>query len=198
MDQEIAAQFYRPVSQVPGSGSRILVRSDSDPATVAHLIRESVHAVDANTPVEEVATLASVRQDAQLAAPGLTAGLLTLFAGIALIVTLTGIAGVIGTAVSQRTREFGLRMALGASRMSVLRLVLGQGAALVGAGVLLGLGGAFWFSQLIDSFLFATTKTDPLAYGAVALVFLAAALAAAFGPARRATSIDPLIALKTD
>jgi ABC-type antimicrobial peptide transport system permease subunit len=196
--QPIAAQFYAPVSQNPGSGSRILVRADSDPATVAQIMRQAVHAADATTPVEEIATLASIRQDTQLAAPAVTAGLLTSFAVVALFVTLTGIAGVIGTSVSQRTREFGLRMALGASRTSVLRLVVGHGAALVGVGIALGLAGAYWFSGLIGTFLFATTKTDPLAYAAVAVVFLLAAVAATALPARRATTISPLIALKTD
>ena len=124
--------------------------------------------------------------------------LLTVFAAVALFVTLAGIAGVLGTAVSQRTREFGLRMALGATPGSVLRLVLGQGVALVAIGVVLGIGGAYWFSQLIETFLFATTATDPAAYAAVGAVFLLAAMIAALGPARRATSIDPLITLKAD
>jgi ABC-type antimicrobial peptide transport system permease subunit len=161
-------------------------------------MKEAVHAADPNAPVEEIATLAQVRQDSQLAAPALTAALLALFAGVALFVTLAGIAGVIGTSVSQRTREFGLRMALGASRISVLKLILGQGAVLVAAGIVIGIGGAYWFSQLIETFLFATEPTDPRAYITVAAVFLAAALIATFGPARRATSIDPLIALKAD
>jgi putative ABC transport system permease protein len=198
VDEEVAAQFYVALSQFPGAGARMLVRADSDPATVAQIMKQAVHSTDATTPVEEISTLAEIRNDTQLAEPAMTAGLLTLFAAIALFVTLTGIAGIIGTSVSQRTREFGLRMALGASRGSVLRLVLGHGAGLVAAGVVLGIAGAYWFTRLIDSFLFATTATDPLAYGAVAIIFLLAALIAAFGPARRATSIDPLIALKTD
>jgi predicted permease len=198
VDQEIPAQFYLPVRQYPGLGTRILVRADGDPFGVVPAMKAAVHAADPTTPVEEIATLASVRHDTQLAAPGLTAGLLTLFAAVALLVTLTGIAGVIGTSVSQRTREFGLRMALGAPRVSVLRLVVGQGAGLVAIGVLIGIGGAVWFSQLLDTFLFATRKTDPLAYGAVTLVFLAAAIVATAGPARRATTIDPLIAMKAD
>ena len=198
VDQEIAAQFYVPVRQFPGSGSRILASTTGDPLSLVPAMKEAVYAADPNSPVEEIATLAEVRADSQLAAPGLTAMLLTVFAGVALFVTLAGIAGVIGTAVSQRTREFGLRMALGATPGSVLRLVLGQGIALVALGVVLGIGGAWWFSRLIESFLFATTPTDPLAYAAVALVFLLAAMVAALGPARRATSIDPLITLKAD
>ena len=198
VEQAIAAQYYLPVRQNPGSGTRILVRAEADPLSIATTLKAAVHATDATTPVEEIATLASIREDAQLAAPGLTAALLTVFASVALFVTLTGIAGVVGTSVSQRTRELGVRMALGASRLSVLRLVLGQGAGLVAAGVVIGLAGAYWFSQLLDSFLFATTATDPRVYAAVAVVFLGAAVAATLAPARRATTIDPLIALKAE
>jgi len=198
VDQAIPAQFYVPVRQFPGSGTRILARTDGDPFAIVPAIKEAVYASDPNTPVEEIQTLAHVRADTQLAAPGLTTILLTVFAGVALFVTLAGIAGVIGTAVSQRTREFGLRMALGATPRSVLRLVLRQGVMLVALGVVLGIGGAYWFTQLIDGFLFQTTPTDPLAYIAVATVFLLAAMLAALGPARRATSIDPLITLKAD
>ncbi|MDQ3170513.1 MAG: ABC transporter permease [Acidobacteriota bacterium] len=198
VDQAVEAQFYVPVRQWPGTGSRLLARADGDPLSVVPAMKAAVYAADPNTPVEEIATLATVRQDAQLAAPALTAALLGAFATVALLVTLAGIAGVIGTSVSQRTRELGLRMALGASRTSVLRLILGEGAALVAIGVVIGVGGAYAFSKLIARFLFSTQPTDPLAYAGVALVFLAASLVATFGPARRATTIDPLIALRAD
>ena len=198
IDQAVEAQFYVPVRQWPGNGTRLLVRAEGDPYGIVPTMKAAVYAADPNTPVEEIATLATVRQDAQLAAPALTAALLGVFATVALFVTLAGIAGVIGTSVSQRTRELGLRMALGASRTSVLRLILGQGAALVALGVLFGVGGAYWFSKLIARFLFSTQPTDPLAYAGVAIVFLVASLIATFGPARRATTIDPLIALRAD
>ena len=100
--------------------------------------------------------------------------------------------------MSQRTREFGLRMALGATRASVLRLVLGQGLTLVIVGLVLGIGGAYAFSYLIAGYLFHTTTTDIGAYAAVAVTFIAAALVATLAPARRATTIDPLRALKTE
>ena len=160
-------------------------------------IKAAVHGVNAGIPVEEIRTLDEVRAD-RLSVPGLTATLLTVFAGVALAVTLAGIAGLVGTAVSQRTREFGLRMALGASRGSVLQLVLRQGLVLVLIGAAVGVGGALAFGRLIDRFLFQTTPTDPLAYAAVAAVFVVAALAAALGPARRATTIDPLTALRAE
>ena len=104
----------------------------------------------------------------------------------------------IGTSVSQRTREFGLRMALGASRRSVLALVLRQGVVLVVAGSIIGVVGAYTAGRLITRFLFNTTATDPAAYVVVAVVFLLSTLIATFGPARRATSIDPLTALRTE
>ena len=115
--------------------------------------------VDNQIPVEEIQTLDQLHGQ-QLATPAVTTALLAIFAGVALLVTLAGLAGLVGTSVSQRTREFGLRMALGASRFSVLRLVLGQGLMLTVIGLVLGLGGAYVFSQLVTQFLFETTRTD--------------------------------------
>ena len=197
VDTEIPAQYYLSINQYPGRGSRMLVRSAGDSYQVVPAMKTAVHQTDARIPVEEIQTLEELR-NGRLAVPGLTAALLGIFAAVALVVTLAGIAGVIGTSVSQRIREFGLRMALGASRASVLKLVLGQGLVLVAVGVVIGLGGAWLFSQLIASFLFNTTVTDPVAYALVGAVFLLAGLVAAFGPARRATSVEPLTALRTE
>jgi putative ABC transport system permease protein len=196
-DREVEPQFYRPFQQTGGFAGRVLVRADGNPRALASAIQAAVHAVDPKAPVEELQTLDELKEG-RLAAPGLTAGLLSIFAVVALVITLAGVAGVISTSVAHRTREFGLRMALGASRRSVLQLVLGQGVLLVGIGLVIGLAGAYAFSQLITTYLFATRVTDVAAYAGVALVFLAAAIVAAAGPARRATTIDPLIALKTE
>ncbi|HUF47251.1 MAG TPA: ABC transporter permease [Vicinamibacterales bacterium] len=196
-DREIVPQYYRPLTQVPFGGGRLLAATAGDPMTLVPAIKAAVHTVNATIPVEEIQTLEDLRSD-RLSVPGVTAALLSIFAGVALFVTLAGIAGLIGTAVSQRTREFGLRMALGASRGSVLQLVLGQGVVLVAIGVVLGIGGAIAFSRLINRFLFETTPTDPLAYAIVAVVFVGAAIVAAVGPARRATTIDPLTALRAE
>ena len=117
---------------------------------------------------------------------------------MALLVTLSGIAGVVGNSVNQRTRELGVRMALGASRGSLLRLVLGEGFLLVGLGLVLGLVGALAFSRLVVRFLFATPPTDPLTYSAVGLTFAIAAFLALLAPARRATSIAPQVAFRTE
>ncbi|HSC25982.1 MAG TPA: ABC transporter permease [Vicinamibacterales bacterium] len=198
VEQENPAQYYRALSQFPGGGSRLLVRVEGDAAGAVPLIKAAVHGADPKTAVEEFATIAEIRRTAQLAVPALTTALLSLFALVALAITLAGIGGIVGTTVSQRTHEFGLRMALGATRAAVLRHVLGRGLVLVGLGVALGLAGAFVFGRMIASELFATTPTDPLAYTIVAILFFAATLGAALGPARRATTIDPIIALRTE
>ena len=195
VDRAVAAQYYEPVSQ--NFGGRLIVRADLPDGEIAKVIRASVHAVDDQIPVEDLRTLEEVR-GTQLVTPGVTTALLTIFAGVALLVTLAGLAGLVGTSVSQRTREFGLRMALGASRFSVLRLVLGQGLLLTVIGLALGLTGAYFFTQLVSQFLFETTRTDTVVYIVAALVFIAATLIASAGPARRATGIDPLKALRAD
>jgi predicted permease len=197
VDSDIAAQYYRPIAQSGGLGARLLVRTEGRIDDLGRAIKTAVHAVDPQIPIEEMQTLEEVRFG-RLETPALTTTLLAIFAGVALAITLAGIAGLIGTSVSQRTREFGLRMALGASRGSVLRHVLGQGAMLVAIGVGLGIVGAYWFSYLIADSLYRTTPYDAGAYAAVAALFLVAAVVATFAPARRATTIDPLKALRSE
>jgi predicted permease len=197
-DRDIEPQFYTPFEQNQGGGGgRLLVRTDGNPHDLVNTIKAVVHGVNKDMPVEELKTIDELR-NTQLTPPRLTAALLTVFAAVALVITLAGVTGVIATSVSQRTREFGLRMALGASRGSVLQLVLGQGMVLVVAGLLAGVGGAYAFSRLISGFLFATKPTDAMAYAVVAAIFLVVSLVACLAPARRATTIDPLTALRAD
>jgi putative ABC transport system permease protein len=195
--REVPPQVYLTYRQSGGFAGRVMARTAGDPRHLAPAIRSAVHAVDPKSPVEEVQTVAELRRG-QLATPQLTAALLGAFAAVALLVTLSGIAGVVGTSVTQRTRELGVRMALGATRGSVLRLVIGEGFALVAVGLLLGLGGALAFSRLVVRFLFATPPTDPLTYSAVGVVFVLAALLAVLAPARRATAIPPQVAFRTE
>ena len=194
-ERAIEAQFYIPYTQVPFPAGRLLVRSHDNGGPMEAAIRTAVHGADAQLPVEEVRTLDQLRRE-RLTSPGVTTALLAIFASVALAITLAGLAGLVSTSVSQRTREFGLRIALGASRGSVLRMVLSQGTWLVLAGIGLGAAGAFWFAKLISRYLFATPPTDPVAYALVALVLVGAALVATFGPALRATTVDPLVTLK--
>ena len=125
-------------------------------------------------------------------------GRVGIFAGLALVVTLTGITGVIAQSVSQRTQEFGLRMAIGATRRSVLMLVLGQGLMLVGTGLVVGIAGALAGAQVLKTYLYNTAPTDPLAFGIVSAAFIAAGVLACLGPAWRATTVDPMLALRAD
>ena len=195
-DRETEAQYYTTFRQ-SGRGGRLMVAAQGHPRELAPVLKAAVHGTDAQIPVEDVQTIAELRSG-QLAVPGLTATLLTVFAGVALAITLAGIAGVIGTTVSQRTREFGLRIALGATPGSVLRLVLRQGVVLAIVGVVLGSAGALAAGRLLTASLFATEPGDPVVFGLVGAVFVLASLAAAWGPARRATAVDPLTALRSD
>ncbi len=197
VDAAVAPQFFFSIHQQGGGGGRLIVRADGDPAGIAQTIRSTVHSIDSQIPVEELLTLDQLHGQ-QLTNPAVTTALLAIFSAVALLVTLAGLAGLVGTSVSQRTREFGLRMALGASRFSVLRMVLGQGLLLTAIGLALGVGGAYVFSQLVTQFLFETTRTDIAVYVVTAFVFIAATLIASVGPARRATGIDPLKALRTE
>jgi putative ABC transport system permease protein len=189
-------QSFRPLRQV-GSAGRLLVRTAADPELLGKVIRDTVHAVDPEIPVENLQTLETLKRDG-LSVPAITAGLLTSFAAVALLITLAGIAGLIGAAVGQRTREFGVRLALGAKPWSIVGGVVRHGVSLVGLGIVAGSAGAYAFSRVIARYLFHTTATDINAYAVVAAVFIAAGALAAFVPAKRIASIDPLTVLRTD
>jgi putative ABC transport system permease protein len=197
LDQEAVAQVYVPLRQaLQGLGGRILVRTQSDPFEVSTTIRNVVHQLDPDMPVENINTLAELRSTS-LAKPRLSATLLAIFAALALFVTLAGITGVIATSVSERTREFGIRMALGAEAGSVLRMVLRQGMGLVLVGLAIGVTGAFFTTRLLSEFLFEIQPTDPLTFLGVSFVLLFVAGVACFVPARRATLVQPVVALRS-
>jgi len=196
-DSPPTPEYYAPVGAANPFAGRLMVRTEGNPYDLIPVIKAAVARVDPQAPVEELQTIDELK-NGRLAVPGVTAALLSIFAFVALVITVAGIAGLVATSVSQRTREFGLRMALGASRGSVLSQVLRQGLLLVSIGLVLGAGGAWAFGQLFARYLFSTRPTEPLAYVAVAAVFVVAALLAAAGPARRATSIDPLSALRSE
>ena len=153
--------------------------------------------IDPDVPVEDVQLLSALRAN-RLLSPRLVTALLAAFAAIALVITITGLAAVIATSVSQRTREFGLRMALGASAAAVLAMVLRQGVRLVIIGLVAGAAGAIAFGQLFARFLYETRPSDARVLIGVALLVLVSAILACLVPARRATTIDPLRALKTE
>jgi putative ABC transport system permease protein len=195
--EQTVAQIYQPMSQSQGFGGRFLIRTQGDPTRAAKVLRDDIHAVDPAMPVVNVKTLDDLR-DRYLATPKLTAMLLTIFAALALVVTMAGLTGVIATSVSQRTQEFGVRMALGASRDRVLRLVIGQGLMLVGIGFAIGVGAAAALTRVLSTYLFETEPTDPITFAAVAAAFVVAGVLACAGPAWRATTVDPMSALRAD
>jgi predicted permease len=196
--QETIAQLYVPMTQTPQAfGGQVLLRTTGDPLAFATTLRSVVHAIDPNMPVEGVQTLDDLRSEA-LAAPRLTATLLVVFAALALLVTLAGIGGVIATSVTQRTKEFGLRMALGASRDSVLTMVLRQGLTLVLVGLAVGVVGALVAGRVLNAYLYQTAPRDPVIFAIVATLFILSGIVACLIPARRATTVDPLIALRAE
>ena len=163
-------------------------------AVVPALIR-AVHDLDPNVPVADIRAMDEVvsRSTAQRR---LTMLLLTAFAGLALVLAAVGVYAVISYSVSQRTQEIGIRMALGAARSAVMRMVLGQALTLAAIGVAAGAGGAWMLTRLMQKLLFGVEPSDPVTFAAVAALLAAVAAAAAVVPALRATRVDPAIALR--
>ncbi len=189
--------FYVPFLQDPGSWreTTFQVRAAGDPLMVVSSIRREVQAIEPNLPVFRVKTL-DQQVDETLGQERLVTTLASLFGVLALLLACAGLYGVLSYSVSRRTRELGIRMALGANRRDVLALVLRQGMTLALLGVALGLAGAFLLTRYLESLLFGVTATDPLTFAATTLVLAVVALAACYLPARRATRVDPLVALR--
>jgi putative ABC transport system permease protein len=198
LDRDVVAQVYTPLRQTRQTlGGLALVRMNGDEATAAKTIRDAVWAIDATMPVQNLRTLDEIR-DRYLATPRLTAMLLAIFAALALLVTMAGVTGVIATSVSQRTQEFGVRMALGASRPAVLQMVIRQGLVLVAIGLVVGVLASAATTRVLSSYLFDTAPTDPITFAVVCGAFVVAGIAACLGPAWRATTVDPMAALRTE
>ena len=173
----------------------LVIRSAAPPANLAPAIRGVIATIDANQPVSNVKTM-SERLNAAIAQRRFNMLLLVIFAGVALLLASIGIYGVMSFAVTQRTRELGIRMALGASASNLLRLILGQGMALALIGVIGGLAASFVLTSLINSLLYEVSATDPLTFFAVSVILIAVAMGACFIPARRAMKVDPMVALR--
>ncbi len=194
-DTPVVPELYRPFGQA-GMPTWLVVRTVGDPASAARAVKDAAYSIGAN-PISDVQTLTTLRSDA-VASPKLTASLLGLFALLALAVTLTGIAGVMAFAISQRTREMGLRLALGAQPRGLLNMVVRQGMTQVIGGLVLGVVGAFAFGQILTDMLFEVNASDPATFVTVIIVLAAAGLVAVLVPARRAIAIDPATALRSD
>jgi putative ABC transport system permease protein len=189
--------IYLPFSQYPQNGPALIARTQGDPMAVARAAVQRLYEVDPNQPAGRIQSLEQYRADS-IAAPRLTANLLGLFALLALAIAAAGIGGVMALAVSQRTHEIGVRMAIGARPAEIVRMILGQGMGLALVGVVIGVAAAFALTSAVKSFLFGVTPNDPATFLGVAAVLAAAALAACYLPARRAAQVDPLRALRTE
>jgi predicted permease len=194
LDQNPIDAFYVSFAQTPG-GANLLLRSSADPAVLARRATAAIHAIDPDMPVDNVRTLLEIRLNS-LAPRRLTASLLTLFGLLALLIAAAGIGGVLAFSVSQRTREIGVRLALGAQRGEVLGLVLRQGGAMVGLGLVIGTLGAVWLARFMQALVYGIGARDPLTLAAACLTLAVVGLVASLGPARRATAVDPVIALR--
>jgi putative ABC transport system permease protein len=187
---------YISYTQAPRPRMMIFARTANDPSVTIAPLRAALSALSPEYPAYDIRTMES-RTSGATAQARLSATLLALFAGLALSLSALGIYGVISYMVAQRTREIGIRMALGADRGDVVRLVLTEGAGLTLAGVLTGLGGSVLLARLMRALLFNIAPTDPLTYGAIVLLLGGAAIAACWLPARRAVKVEPTIALRT-
>lgn len=193
LDQKVSNQIYLPVAQFGAVGS-VIVRAMGDPLTLARQAREAIYSVDSQIAITNMLTLEQARSNT-LASPRLTANLLGIFAGLALIMAATGIGGIMALTVSQRMREIGIRMALGASPGTVLGMILKQGIALGVAGIAIGLVAAIALTRLLQTLLFEISPTDVATFAGVAVILLTAAVVSCWLPARRAAKIDLLTAL---
>ena len=196
-DKPPTDELFAPESQAPTNVTSLLVRTRQNPAALVRKLVSDVYAIDPEQPVARIQTLQQLRERS-LASPRLTSFLLGLFALLALVITAAGIGGVMGLSVSQRTKEIGIRMALGASPNSVLWMVLRQGMTLIVIGLGLGIAMALSGTRLMQGLLFGIEPTDPWTLCGVTLLLLMVAALACYGPARRATSVDPLQALRSE
>jgi len=197
VDKATTSQTYEPFAQNPFDTLNIVLRTTGSSTALAGMLRPAVYAVDKDQPVGVIRPLEEILGDT-IAKQRFAMLLLVVFSLVALVIAAVGIYGVMAYSVVQRTGEFGIRMALGAQRSDVLRLVLSHAGKLVGVGLILGLGATVATSRVIGSMLFQTNSRDPLTFALTTLLLAAVALAACLLPARRATRVNPIEALRNE
>jgi putative ABC transport system permease protein len=189
-------QMYLTYLQFGFFDSRdLVVKTDVDPASMAATVRKAVWEIDKDQPVSNIQTMEAILADS-IAQQRFSMVLLAIFAGVALVLAAVGIYGVMSYSVAQRTREIGIRMALGAQTGAVLKLAVGYGIKLVLIGIAIGLIAAFALTRLMSTLLFGVTATDPITFTLISLLLICVAALASYIPARRATKVDPMIALR--
>lgn len=197
LDQGIERAVYLSYRQMPRPGMAFVLRAAADPAGLAPALRNVLHEVDPSLPLYEVMTM-DARVSSSVAARRFNLALLGVFAGIALLLAGVGVYGVIAYLATERTQEIGIRMALGATRREVIALVLRQGVLLAGVGIAIGVPAAFGLSRVLKNLLYGITPADPVTFVCVPFVLLFSALVASWLPAKRASRVDPMVALRSE
>ena len=197
LDVPVAPRVYFPLLQRSNNALTVFYRSSTDPASLNTSVERTIHEIDPTLPVFGQKTMEDLLDDSTVRRK-VVLWLMGAFAGVALLLAAIGTYGVMSVAASRRVREIGIRMALGAQRPDILRLIVRPGLALAVAGVAVGVVGAALLAQLMSAVLFAVAPTDVVTYAAVSVLLIVVALFACYVPARRATKQDPLIALRTD
>jgi len=195
LDRETTLQAYEPYMHMPFSNMTFVVRSTTDPSSLFQSIRSRLRNVDKDQPLTSMKLLDQIVSEST-GQRRFSATLLTAFAGVALILATVGLYGVMAYLVTQRTHEIGLRMALGAARTSVFRLIVGQGLVLTAFGLVIGLAGALALTRLMSSMLYETSATDPLTFAGIPIALALVSFFASYLPARRAMKVDPIVALR--
>jgi predicted permease len=188
-------QGYFPFAQIPNGGMTVIIKAAGEPNQLIAAVRQQVKTIDPDQPIYAIRTMDDIRAES-VAPERLNLTLLSIFAGIALILAIVGIFGVMSYSVTQRTHEIGIRMAIGAQPRDVFRMVLRQGMMLALIGVGFGLIGAFGLTRLMATMLFGVEPTDPATFAAIAALLTVVALVACYIPGRRATKVDPVVSLR--
>jgi len=195
LDNPSRLELYMPFRQTVSSHMQLIVKSAVDPAALASSIRGAVAEIDKDQPVIGVSTMKELIVNS-VSMRRITLIILGVFSGLALALAAIGIYGVISYSVAQRTHEIGIRMALGAGKIDVLRMILAQGARIAGAGIAIGIAASFGLTRLLTKLLFSVSPADPVTFGAVAILLVLVVLLASYIPARRTLRVDPIIALR--
>jgi putative ABC transport system permease protein len=197
IEWEVYAPHMQGGGNIPLAKMYLAVRTSGDPLALTGALRNEIRGIDNDQPVADIRTM-DQRLNDSLWQPRFNMLLLTIFAGVAVMLAAIGIYGVVSYNVAQRTSEIGIRVALGAQRTDVLKVIMKHGIILSVIGVAIGLGAAFALTRVLSTLLVGVSSTDLTIFGLVALMLLGITLIGSFIPAHRATKIDPLIALKTE